>query len=83
MLKPIRYAKLDTYDYDLLMAGGSVYSIAIPVTSDTDVDITDISSEITANDGFIYVEDHYLTFIQTEINVVAGNYFMIILVEEI
>jgi len=62
--RPTRYAKLDNYDYDLEFTKGLVTSVSIKVDSCTDVDIADVASDITGADGNIYVEGHYLKFLE-------------------
>ena len=65
--RPTRYAKLDNYDYDLEFAKGLVTGVSIKVDSCTDVDIADVASDITGADGNIYVEGHYLKFLEMTI----------------
>lgn len=63
-LRPTRYAKLDNYDYDLEFTEGLVTGVSIKVDSCTDVNIADVASDITRADGNIYVEGHYLKFLE-------------------
>lgn len=56
----MQYAKLDTYDYRLNVQHGIVEEVCVFVDSPRDVRIADISTEITANDGRIYVDGHLL-----------------------
>jgi hypothetical protein len=56
----MRYAKLDFYNYDLGITDGVVEEVYVYVDSPRDIQIADISTEITANDGRIYVDGHLL-----------------------
>lgn len=53
------YAKLDNYDYEILMNGEIITGIKIRVDGHNDVTISDISTEINANDGNVYVDGIY------------------------
>lgn len=89
MNKPERYAKLDNYDYTLFyeMEMDTIVRIRIRIARENYVDIADINSEITACDGFIYVEGNYLKQIDygPEVcqDIEYGNMELYIYVEEI
>jgi hypothetical protein len=57
--KPLSWAKLDPYDYKIIHRGDGLDEIWIRVSSLDDAEVADLSTEITANDGNIYVEGHY------------------------
>ena len=65
--RPTRYAKLDDYDYYLQFNKDLVTGVSIEVDSCTDVNIADVASDITGADGNIYVEGHYLKFLEMTI----------------
>ena len=58
VMKPT--VKLDMYDYEVIRDSNrnDIYYIFIKIESNTDSLIADISSEMTACDGLIYVEGH-------------------------
>ena len=62
-------AKLDMYDYNIVFSEGHVSSVLITVDSLHDPIIADISGEIAGNEGFLYVEGHYLKFIEMSLEV--------------
>lgn len=64
-----RWAKLDEYDYEFIYGQSitgywGITAVRIMVDGNSDSDITDIVSEITATDGFVYVEGHYFKIIE-------------------
>ena len=64
MGRPIRFAKLDMYKYTLVKAAnGLVKDVIIYTDTSYDVAIADISSEITASQGNLYVEGYYLKLV--------------------
>lgn len=73
MQEPKVYCKLDMYDYQLVLADNEVTQVFLDMDSIHDIDIADIASEITASDGNIYVEGHYLEFIQMEVGKKSDN----------
>lgn len=59
--KPFTWARLAKYDYDLdYDAHDDIWIITIQMGSPDDVDIADIASSITRNDGHIYVDGYYM-----------------------
>lgn len=60
--RPVRYTKLDSYDYDFEIEDDIIKGIMVYVGSNHGIDIADIASDINSNDGNIYVEGHYFRF---------------------
>lgn len=81
--KPERYAKLDMYDYYFKREQGHITNVLIGVDSNYDVDIADISSDITACDGNVYVEGHYLRFHEIRITEINGKTYIDIVASEV
>ena len=71
MQEPISWAKLDTYDYSIDEYPRGRVVINIPVDAVNDVVVADLSTAITSNDGYIYVEGRYLVF--EKIRIVKGS----------
>lgn len=65
--KVLRWAGLDTYNYDLDQLDEERFLIVIPVDNDIDPVISDISTEITGADNHIYIEGLYLDLIKMQI----------------
>ena len=64
MERPVRLTKLDMYDYELVTdTDGLVTNVIVYTDTSNDIVIADISSEITASEGHIYVEGHYMQLI--------------------
>ena len=64
MERPVRFTKLDMYDYELVTdTDGLVTNVIVYTDTSNDIVIADISSEITASEGHIYVEGHYMQLI--------------------
>lgn len=64
MKKETSYAKLDSYDYTFLTTKkGRITNIIIKLESVNDVDVADISGEVVAADGKIYVEGYYFDYV--------------------
>ena len=64
MERPVRFTKLDMYDYELVTdADRSVTNVIVYTDTSNDIIIADIASEITASEGYIYVEGHYMQLI--------------------
>ena len=64
MERPVRFTKLDMYDYELVTdTDGLVTNVIVYTDTSNDIIIADISSEITASEGHIYVEGHYMQLI--------------------
>lgn len=64
MERPVRFTKLDMYDYELVTdSDGLVTNVIVYTDTSNDIVIADISSEITASEGYIYVEGHYMQLI--------------------
>ena len=64
MERPVRFTKLDMYDYELVTdSDGLVTNVIVYTDTSNDIVIADISSEITASEGYIYVEEHYMQLI--------------------
>lgn len=71
-----KYAKLDLYDYRIDTLEFDYIDIVIAITSSTDITIADIASDITASDGYIYVEGGYyklevMHVDQTELHIIT------------
>ena len=71
-----KYAKLDLYDYRIDTLEFDYIDIVIAITSSTDITIADIASDITASDGYIYVEGRYyklevMHVEQTELHIIT------------
>ena len=62
MEAPISWAKLDMYDYEIEEFPNDRFVIHISVDAVNDLEVADISTAITYNDGYIYVEGNYLIF---------------------
>ena len=73
MIRPKRMAKLDMYDYSIVFSEGHVSNVLITVDSLHDPIIADISGEIAGNEGFMYVEGHYLKFIEMAVAKLRDN----------
>lgn len=78
------YAKLDGYNYELNYdENGDLDEIRIQVEGNTDVVIADISTEINANDGKIYIEGYYTRLDKmTMVKDLKDNHWVIIEVME-
>lgn len=78
------YAKLDGYDYELYFLDEKLVQIEINVDSNTDVIIGDISTEINANEGSIYVEGFYVQLIKmnVEFDILSNSHTIVIEVME-
>ena len=64
MERPVRFTKLDMYDYELVTdTDGLVTNVIVYTDTSNDIIIADISSEITASEGYIYVEGYYMQLI--------------------
>lgn len=72
----IRYTKLDTYDYRIEHLQYGDVDIVIQIDGPTDITIADIATELTASEGYIYVEGNYYRYDtmlveQTELHILA------------
>lgn len=82
--RPVRYTKLDNYAYSLTFdSTGRVEYVVIVMDGINDVDIADVSSEITSTDGHIYVEGHYLKMIKMNVGRGPERTYLTITVEEL
>lgn len=79
------YAKLDGYDYELhYNEEGRLDEIRVRVDSNKDVIIADISTEINANDGKIYIEGYYTVLVKMAVlKDMLDEYWVIIEVSEL
>lgn len=79
------YAKLDGYDYELHYdEEGRLDEIRVRVESNKDVIIADISTEINANDGKIYIEGYYTVLVKMAVlKDMLDEYWVIIEVSEL
>lgn len=79
------YAKLDGYDYELHYdEEGRLDEIRVRVDSNKDVIIADISTEINANDGRIYIEGYYTFLVKMAVlKDMLDEYWVIIEVSEL
>ena len=75
------YAKLDMYDYELYFPGDHII-VDIKVSSANDVDVADIATDITANNGKIYVEGYRLCYQDMRIKVGGGNWYLELITKE-
>ena len=72
----IRYTKLDTYDYRVEQLRHGNVDIVIQIDGPTDITIADIATELTASEGYIYVEGNYYQYDtmiveQTELHILS------------
>ena len=67
MARPERYAKLDNYNYKLYYVNDRVNYVYIKVDRTNSVEIADIATEVNGAEGNIYVEGHYLKFVDMKV----------------
>ena len=86
-MKPLHYAKLDSYNYNLIrsLGGECIDAIVIKIDSQSDSIVSDIATDITAADGNIYVEGYYLELkdMFTHIDSETGAVLLMIKVYEV
>lgn len=63
----IEWTPLDMYDYTLTELPNDLFSIEIPVSTIRDLEVADISTEVTGTDGYIYLEGHYMKLIRIKV----------------